>query len=167
MSNTERIIDVAQYLFDEYKQMSGTIIDEMKLHKLLYFAQRESLAITNKPLFSDELEGWEHGPVSRTVRNCYSPEGINCESIREITPESMYIAKSTLYQYGEYESWSLRRMTHKEISWINARSGLSAGDRGNKPLSIEDIREDAKKIIPYDPLYDMYYDEFDDFDDWV
>lgn len=34
----ERIIDVAQYIYDEYKRQSGEVIDEMKLHKLLYFA---------------------------------------------------------------------------------------------------------------------------------
>ena len=54
----ERIIDVAQYIYEEYKRQSGEVIDEMKLHKLLYLAQRESLAITNEPLFSEVFEGW-------------------------------------------------------------------------------------------------------------
>ena len=45
----ERIIDVAQFIYDEYKRQSGEVIDEMKLHKLLYFAQREGLAITDEP----------------------------------------------------------------------------------------------------------------------
>ena len=36
----ERIIDVAQYIFSEYKRVAGEIIDEMKLQKLLYFSQR-------------------------------------------------------------------------------------------------------------------------------
>ena len=55
----ERILDVAQYIYDEYKRQSGEVIDEMKLHKLLYFAQRESLAITNEPLFEGDFEGWK------------------------------------------------------------------------------------------------------------
>ena len=45
----DKIIDVPQYVFEEYKHIIGEAIDEMKLHKLLYFAQRESLAITNTP----------------------------------------------------------------------------------------------------------------------
>ena len=44
----EKIINVAQYVFTEYKRITGEVIDEMKLHKLLYFAQskkaRQSLA---------------------------------------------------------------------------------------------------------------------------
>ena len=41
----ERVLDVAQYIMDEYKKMTGETIDEMKLHKLLYFSQRECLAL--------------------------------------------------------------------------------------------------------------------------
>ena len=28
--------------------------------------------------------------------------------------------------------------------------------------TIDDIRKDAEKVRPYDAMYDMYYDEFDD-----
>ena len=43
----DSIVDIAKYLIDRYKMVSkeDNIIDEMKLHKLLYFAQRESFAI--------------------------------------------------------------------------------------------------------------------------
>mgnify|MGYP000980730811 CR=1 FL=1 len=37
----EKIINVAQYIFNEYKRVTGEVIDEMKLQKLLYFSQRE------------------------------------------------------------------------------------------------------------------------------
>ena len=30
----EKIVDVAQYIFVEYKKISGKVIDEMKLQKL-------------------------------------------------------------------------------------------------------------------------------------
>ena len=39
---------------------------------------------------------------------------------------------------------------------------LAPGENGNKPLSIDDIRKDAEKVRPYDSMYDMYYDEFED-----
>ncbi len=48
----------------------------MKLHKLLYFAQRESLAITNEPLFEENFEGWKYGSVSREVRTHYTVDGM-------------------------------------------------------------------------------------------
>ena len=32
----EKILDAAQYIFSEYKNISGENIDQLKLHKLLY-----------------------------------------------------------------------------------------------------------------------------------
>lgn len=52
----EKALDVAQYIFLEYKKISGKVIDEMKLHKLLYLTQRESLAVTGEPMFAEEFE---------------------------------------------------------------------------------------------------------------
>ena len=55
-------------------------------------------------------------------------------------------------------------MSHEEISWKNSREGLIDGQIGNVKLKLEDIREDAKKVRPYDYVWDMYYDEFDDME---
>ena len=45
----DKIIDVAAYIVAKYKEMTHETLDEMKLHKLLYFTQRESFAILGKP----------------------------------------------------------------------------------------------------------------------
>lgn len=158
----ERIIDVSQYIYDEYKKQSGETIDEMKLHKLLYLAQRESLAITGEPLFEEVLEGWKFGPVSREVRTHYTENGINYKGLRKLSPQSEYIVKNVILQYGFLVSWKLSNISHNEISWKNSREGLLEGENGDRPLRIDDIRKDAEKIRPYDSIYDMYYDEFED-----
>ncbi len=161
----EKITDVAQFFFEEYRKMTGEVIDEMKLHKLLYFAQRESIAITGQPMFADVFEGWKYGPVNRTVRSCYTADGLCCKDYKEISPENAYISKSVLMQYGEYASWKLSKLSHGEISWQNARKGIPEGENGCQELNIDDIRKDAEKLRPYDPIWDMYYDEFEDYDD--
>lgn len=56
----------------------------MKLHKLLYLTQRESLAVTGEPMFTEKFEGWKYGPVCREVRNCYTEDGIFADHIKEI-----------------------------------------------------------------------------------
>ena len=102
----EKTINVAQYIFTTYKQISGEVIDEMKLQKLLYFAQRESLAITNEPLFDGEFEGWKYGPVCREIRNSITPDGIlDCDG--EISDESKYIINNVILEYGALASWKL------------------------------------------------------------
>ena len=57
----------------------------------------------------------------------------------------------------------LSELSYKEISWINERLKLTAGENGSVLLAIEDIRKDAEKVRPYDSMYDnMYYDEVED-----
>lgn len=157
-----KAIDVAQYIFEEYKLLSGKTIDEMKLHKLLYLSQRESLAITNEPMFSENFEGWKYGPVCREVRSCFTEDGMFSDNIQDISNEERYIVKNVILQYGAYESWKLSELSHKELSWKNARKGIPEGQNGNRILKLEDIRKDAEKVRPYDSVWDMYYDEFDD-----
>ena len=118
-----RAIDVAQCIFTEYKSISGKTIDEMKLHKLLYLSQRESIAITNEPMFKENFEGWKYGPVCREVRNSYTEDGMFADDIREVSDEERYIVKNIILQYGAYESWKLSELSHKEISWKNAPDG--------------------------------------------
>lgn len=157
----EKIINVAQYIFDEYKKITKEAIDEMKLHKLLYFAQRESLAITNEPLFLEEFEGWKYGPVCKEIRNSITVDGV-IDYDGDISDESKYIINNVILQYGSLASWKLSEMSHKEKSWKNSRMGLKDGENGNRKLKLEDIREDARKVRPYDYVWDMYYDEFED-----
>ena len=156
----ERIIDVAQYIFNEYKKITGEIVDEMKLQKLLYFSQRETFAILNEPLFNEVFEGWKYGPISREVRTIFTEDGINAKT-KDIKSESKYIINNVIQEYGALASWKLSALIHKEISWLNSRKGLKKEENGSVKIKTSDIREDAKKVRPYDYVWDMYYDEFE------
>lgn len=158
----ERILDVAQFIFDEYRRISGERIDEMKLHKLLYFSQRESFAILGQPLFQESMEGWKYGPVSVDVRMRFGEDGIEADT-KEVSLDAAYILKNVILEYGQIASWRLSELTHQELSWLNARKGLKPKENGNRPLALDDIKKDAEKVRPYDHVWDMYYDEFDDF----
>lgn len=158
----ERILDVAQFIFEEYRRISGERIDEMKLHKLLYFSQRESFAVTGQPLFRESLEGWKYGPVSVDVRLRFGEDGIEADTC-EVSLDTAYILKNVILEYGPIASWKLSELTHRESSWLNARKGLKPQENGNRPLDLEDIKKDAEKVRPYDHVWDMYYDEFEDF----
>ena len=157
----EKILNVAEYIFKEYYRVTGELIDEMKLQKLLYFSQRETLAILNKPLFNEEFEGWKYGPISRGVRTVFTKDGINTDT-EDIKSESKYIINNIILEYGSLASWKLSKISHKEVSWLNFRKDLKDGENGNRKIKLEDIKEDAKKVKPYDHVWDMYYDEFED-----
>ncbi|WP_251318631.1 Panacea domain-containing protein [Flintibacter muris] len=156
-----KIVDVAAYVVQRYSELTKERLDEMKLHKLLYFIQRESFAITGQPAFDGDFEGWKFGPVSRDVRNHYCEGEMVCP-MKEVPDEIQYIANNVILEYGSLASWKLSELSHQETSWRNARIGLRAGENGSRKIKLEDIREDAKKVRPYDHVWDMYYDEFDD-----
>lgn len=160
----QSIIDVAQYVYDRYKLETGDNIDEMKLHKLLYFAQRESLAINDEPLFKEDMQGWVHGPVSPLVRSLFSPDCGIVENTDEVDLITKRIINNVISEFGHYASWKLRELSHQELSWKNSRRGLLYIDRGSRNIAIDDIKEDAKKVRPFDYTWGMYYDEFENYD---
>lgn len=157
----DKIIDTAAYVVNKYKEITGENLDEMKLHKLLYFIQRESFAITGQPAFEGEFEGWRFGPVCREIRNSFCESEIIVPTV-DISDHLKYIVNNVILEYGSLASWKLSELSHRDISWQNARKGLSPEENGNRVISLDDIKEDARKVRPYDHVWDMYYDEFDD-----
>ena len=53
------VIKVASYIYKRYKDEKNTEIDQMKLHKLLYFSQRESIIRTGQQMFKEQFEAWK------------------------------------------------------------------------------------------------------------
>ncbi|MGN0461018.1 MAG: Panacea domain-containing protein [Ruminococcus sp.] len=152
------VLDVAQYIIDSYKQRTNEDIDELKLHKLLYFCQRESLALTDSPLFEEELQGWVHGPVSTDVRSHFE-QGIGITvATHSLSEKEKVVVDTVMNEYCEYASWKLRELSHNEISWINSRKGLRSSDRGCIPLSLDDIRKDAEKVEINDDLFNLLFE---------
>lgn len=154
----DKTIDVAAYILQKYQEITGEALDDMKLHKLLYFTQREAFAIIGRPAFDGVFEGWKYGPVCREVWD-------NLHTARALTgpvsDEIQYIANNVILEYGSLASWKLSELSHKDVAWQNARRGLAPDENGNRPLSLVDIQADAAKIRPYDHVWDMYYDEFE------
>lgn len=157
----KQVLIIAKYLCDCYKAFTGEIIDELKLQKLIYFAQRESLAITNKPLFKENLEGWVHGPVSVDVRSHYVDGTILGIKKDSLSLEIKQLLNGIVEEYGSCPSWKLRELSHQELSWKNSRTGLKEDEHGSAILKLEDIRIDARKVRPFDHVWGMYYDEFE------
>lgn len=164
-----KIFDVANYIILAYENQTATRYDnsELKLQKLMYLCQRESLLLTGEVLFDDNFEGWKHGPVLPALRHFFDEDyrPINSEEDLNLTDKDKYIINNVIGQYGMYEAWYLANLTHDEISWKNSRVGLSDDEEGNNILAIEDIIEDAKNVRPYDYIFDMYLDEFEDLEE--
>jgi len=136
-------IQVAAFLMRRYEECFREPLTEMKLHKLLYFSQRESFIQLDRPLFEDKFQAWRYGPVIVAVRDLYRSGMLNqMPSADEVRPyENVF--KVIMSEYAPKDTWSLSDMTHAETSWKNARIGLNPSELGSKDMDIEDIRKDA------------------------
>lgn len=140
------VFDAASYVYNRYNDTYGTKIDEMKLHKLLYFAQRESLIQTNEPLFDAVFRGWKYGPILKEIREVYKKETFPIITSEEMLHELQKVMDPVFEKYAGKESWSLSRLTHGETSWKKSRIGIPEDENGDNPISLEDMKIDADRV---------------------
>lgn len=137
---------VAAYICKRYEETYGQPIDEMKLQKMMYFAQREALVRTDKPLFEGDFRGWKYGPVLKELRAPFQDGSLMAEVPREVDEEFQAVMDAVFAEYAEMPSFSLSRLTHGEISWKKSRKGVAPAENSDVPMALEDIRLDADKI---------------------
>lgn len=142
----EDVIKIASYIADRYQKEYGSCIDEMKLHKLLYFTQRESIIQTGTPLFETAFEAWKYGPVLVEIRRYYKNNSLNLELSADKIKLYQPVFDKVFKQYASKDSWSLSTITHGEYSWKHARVGIPATENCSVKMQLEDIRKDAERI---------------------
>lgn len=142
----ENVMDVAAYICGRYEKEYGEKIDEMKLHKLMYFAQREALAQTGQPIFEATFRGWKYGPVLTELRKPYQQNAIAKPVEETVARELAPVMDAVFEEYAQMPSFSLTRLSHGEISWRNSRKGIAPADVSDRPMDLEDIRKDAERI---------------------
>lgn len=63
------VFEVAKF-FIHLANETGSYISNLKLQKLVYYAQAWHLALHDTPLFEDDFEAWVHGSVvPSSIRN--------------------------------------------------------------------------------------------------
>lgn len=116
---------VAEYILwltrDQDEQISN-----LKLLKLLYYAQGYHLANHGIPLFDTPIKAWDHGPVVHDIYLEYKKHGRGGIPAPSNIRQSCYREqeKSTIQwvfdTFGKFSGSELRNMTHNEPLWKNA-----------------------------------------------
>lgn len=144
---------VADYFLSKIDPEAGTSITNLKLQKLVYYAQSWSLAYHNKTMFNSRLEAWVHGPVIAELYQQYKDCGYCCIQPVDDFDETLLVEqeKSILDMvwkvYGKYDAKCLERLTHEEDPWMIARKGLAITERSTMPISTEVMRTFYQSII--------------------
>ena len=102
-------------------------ISNMKLQKLLFYAQSAFLAIKGKPLFNNKILAWQHGPVIKEVYEKYKDKGnqgiieYDENNLKDISKEDNDLLIDVYNLFGEYSAWGLRNLTHSENPWKSTK----------------------------------------------
>lgn len=102
-------------------------LSNLKLQKLLYYAQGHSLGERGTPLFGDRIEAWAHGPVVPSLYRrfkvygsgpiepeAFIPESFDWDDYRDVEDHLIRVWNT----YGHFAAWALRNRTHQEAPWL-------------------------------------------------
>lgn len=137
---------IADY-FIALSNETQSLITNLKLQKLTYYAQAWHLAIFDQVLFEDDFEAWVHGPVLPALY--YQYKGFAWKPIqREDLGEGSFgqieakmdihiqdFLKQITEEYFGLNAFELERLTHNEEPWKNARRGIPEDQPSSEIIS--------------------------------
>jgi uncharacterized phage-associated protein len=106
----------------------GELISNLKLQKMLYYMQGFHLACFNTPLFDEDIEAWQYGPVVPSVYDNFKSMGnkgieYNDDTITLSTEEES-LFDEVYSVYGKFSAIGLMNMTHEEMPWKTTPAGV-------------------------------------------
>ena len=123
-----RVHDVADFFIDSALNDPENNMTNLRINKLLYFAQGWSLARLGRPLVEDAIEAWTHGPVVPAIYQRLKTSGrdkvkglINEDYADHFTLEEQRLLIDVLHAYDRYSTNGLVTLTHAKGSpWRKA-----------------------------------------------
>lgn len=119
--------DIADY-FLNFAQETGSYISNLKLQKLVYYAQAWHLALYGEPLFAEDFQAWIHGPVIPALYQKYKSFGWQpiLTKTEPVLPQSKVdFLGEVISEYFACDAYELEQMTHAEEPWSKARGPLA------------------------------------------
>jgi uncharacterized phage-associated protein len=120
--------DIAAWIIS-FCNERGDPVTNLKLQRLLYYAQAWHLALRGRRLFKDDFQAWANGPIQPNVyaayhRFSFAPIGFVPE--KPMLPKALEeFLKDVLRAYGHLSAFDLESLSCSELPWSQARSGLA------------------------------------------
>lgn len=123
--------DVARWFINHVDRASGEAITQLKVQKLVYYADAWYLANFDKPLIKEDFQAWAHGPAIHSLYREFKDFGWNAipeqPCVRSKIPSDINDYLEAVYEeYGQFSAKRLEEMTHEELPWQQARRALPA-----------------------------------------
>jgi uncharacterized phage-associated protein len=149
-------LDVAAWFLNEVDRDAGDSVTNLKLQKLVYYAQAWAVTLLGRPLFAEPVEAWAHGPVVNAVYQEYKDHGFNSlprsRKKPQFAPDERVVLEDVLAVYGEHSASFLEALTHSEQPWETVWGNLPATSR-------------SRREIPLPLMRDFYSGQFERRDD--
>jgi len=156
LKKTYKAKEIASFYIQLLNSIPDNYIDNLKLNKILYYVQAWNLVKNGEPLFEDEIQAWDYGPVVPEVYQIYkccgkSPIQEPEESFDEsrLNSDELDLLIDVYRYYGKYTGWALKEMTHEKGSpWDQVYE-----KNQNKPISLGIMKEyfSDKTLDSFDP----------------
>ena len=120
------VSEIANYFLSLADEEAGDLILNLKLQKLVYYAQGFHLTLFDYPLFEEPIEAWSHGPVIPELYRAFKKFGSGAIPQPEdfdlaiIDQRSRDLLDEVYNVYGQYSAWKLRNMTHEAAPWLDS-----------------------------------------------
>ena len=154
-----KAIDVANFFITLCSHNPENDLTNLKLNKLVYYAQAWYLVKTGKPLFPEQIEAWDFGPVVNSVYSSFESVG-SYEILRDtygsfseedIPDDALDILMDVYFNYGKYAASYLVTLTHvKGGPW----DAVYKDGEKHIPIPNDSIKE----------YFEAHMDEFDTLD---
>lgn len=124
--------------FISFSNETGELISNLKLQKLLYYAQAWHLGMIGQPLFEEDFQAWVHGPVIPESYHLYKHhawrplvrEDLSSGTFEQLEQqfdnESREIMTGVRDHYFSKGAYELEMLSHRETPWLQARAGKDA-----------------------------------------
>jgi len=130
--------EVANFLIVESRER-GENLTNLKLQKLLFYADAWSLALHKKELFPEKFQAWVHGPVLVSQYHRFKDfkwRPITSDIAAPDMPAKLIKHLNEIVDvYGSETAVSLELMTHREKPWIEARGETSPSEPSTAQIS--------------------------------
>ncbi|MBB1341443.1 SocA family protein [Pseudoalteromonas sp. SR45-6] len=115
--------------FLAFAKEHGDYISQLKLQKMVYYADAWFLVNNGKALINEDFEAWVHGPVVRSLYHRFKEyrsnpilEDVNFPELDGTHTEHLI----DIYDvFGKFSGYQLEQMTHDEQPWIEARGSCA------------------------------------------
>jgi uncharacterized phage-associated protein len=118
-----RALDIANYFILTGRQADRPVTN-MKLQKLIYYAQGWYMALHNGlTLFEEDFKRWDFGPVCPPVYNKFKKSGAQpilepYDGVHPIEPQVKAFLDKIWKLYGKYTAVQLSELSHRETPWL-------------------------------------------------